>query len=228
MTWNGLNDDQREHVRSLDKVPPEEKCVSGWHLLSSGPCDCAERRAKVASVPVPEDEQNMRRRVVYLLDNDINGEPMSLARDMLTLLDRLTALRERLRMSDKGYAIRTAEVARLTEENQRLRGRVEELERLVVEPHDVREAVLSVVRGHFLGAVHGWVRLSSIAERIEREVRSLPAARVVPVSAIEAAMKDSTYERPGSSAYRTLYMALESLVGAPVPPVGDDTTEETP
>lgn len=100
------------------------------------------------SVLVPEDEQQWRRIAEEVTQASPSGRrPMMVAQSfflpaccedaMLTLLDRLTALRERLRMSDKGYAIRTAEAARLTEENQRLRGRVEELERLVVEPHDV-------------------------------------------------------------------------------------------
>ena len=39
-----FNEDQEAYMQSLSRVPREEKCVSGWHVLKNDPnCGCKER-----------------------------------------------------------------------------------------------------------------------------------------------------------------------------------------
>lgn len=41
-----LNDDQKDYVRSLAKIPAEEKCDCGWYRVDECHCDDANKYAK--------------------------------------------------------------------------------------------------------------------------------------------------------------------------------------
>jgi len=71
--------------------------------------------------PVPEDEQLMRRyaQSVLYLSREVASAP--LARDIVTLLKRLAALREWADAWRKKATELQREIARLTEENRKLR-----------------------------------------------------------------------------------------------------------